>query len=175
MKKWIFAFVFYFIFITVVFSSVHAEPKFWSVDWSPWIQKMNPDISERRANNLSYLTNKYSRKYDESSLLIISIMQHESSRFHNVKGPTGEAGYMQITPNTFQNFCGYKTTLERLITDFKENVRCGIYIFSQHRKEHGKVSAIGHYNWPANGDRNLDYIRYVLNAREMIKEEFLGK
>lgn len=138
-------------------------------DVSRAIQSVRDDIPKERVRGLSNTICRQSQRHGLSAELIVAIITTET-HFRNIRGRTGEAGYMQIKPATFKRACGYTTTLDRLIYDWEENIRCGVAHLANLRDSQGLLNAIGSYNsGPKYGHRNLDYVGKVLENLKRIK------
>lgn len=119
------------------------------------------DVPNKRIQNLADYINTYSMKYNVDKNLVIAIIDVESD-LYNVRGPTGESGYVQIKPNTFKQACGYETTLDKIIYDVKEQIRCGIKHISDLQKRYDWYSAISAYNSGTPTKHNSEYVIKVL-------------
>lgn len=119
------------------------------------------DVPRQRIQNLANYINTYSNKYNVDKNLVIAIIDVESD-LYNVKGPTGESGYVQIKPDTFERACGYSTTLNDIIYDVEEQIRCGIKHFSDLKTKYSWYSAISAYNSGTPTKYNSEYVVKVL-------------
>lgn len=156
------AFLIIFLLMILIASNVFA------CDLTDEITSIRDDVPEDRVKALSDTICSYSDQYRLDEHLVAAIITTET-HWRNIKGKTGEAGYMQIKPATFERACGYPTTLDRLLYDWRENIRCGIKHLSNLRDEMGLLNAVGSYNAGSRyGHRNLDYVRKVLNNYEQI-------
>lgn len=126
------------------------------------LYEIRHDVPQQRVYRVAKYIDQYSEQYDVERNLVIAFIDVESD-LYNIKGPTGEAGYMQIKPNTFQRTCGYETTLNRIIYNVKEQIRCGIKHIHQLQKRYNWYSAISAYNYGYPTKNNSDYVKEVLN------------
>lgn len=121
------------------------------------------DLPDERHEEMVELTRDEAKKRQIDPLLIVAFIDVESGAY-NIEGQTGEAGYMQVLPSTYEYYEDQSITKQELIDNWKENIRFGIKYISLLQQKHGWIEAIGHYNCYQCDQDNWEYIRKVLNA-----------
>lgn len=135
-------------------------------DHNPELKTTNPE----RFYGIARTMNEAIEKNDTPKDLTYAIATQES-HFVNRDGPTGEAGYFQIQPGTYAQYCGGpKPSLNELIYNWKDNIRCGITIFGELIDRYGENNAIGIYNGGLDyGPENKEYFHDIYRRLGHIK------
>lgn len=142
----------------------------WIVDhYNPGLRSKNP----QRFNGVVNLITSYARELNIPVDMAFAVAAQES-HFSNEEGPTGEAGYYQIKPVTYLEYCGdERPSLDYLIWNWRKNIRCGLDILASYINKYGELEGLGKYNAGAYSkfaDNNKPYVYHVYRRFGHIKQ-----
>lgn len=143
----------------------------------------NADKKEAGKRDLDDLFQKYGKQYEVDPALIKAVASVESSLDPMAKNPSDPSyGLMQVMfPQQFNtNPPGWESIQEPSdLYDPKTNVKIGAWLLANNISKLGLKRGIGAYNHSENWDApkggpypNPDYIRKVLNRRELYEGDF---
>lgn len=147
-------------------SSDSRPDNLWIIeDHNPSLKRTNPE----RFHGIARTLNKAIEKHNLPEHLVYAVATQES-HYVNRKGPTGEAGYFQIRPRTYEQYCGEEVSLDQLIYRWESNLRCGVEILNALIERYGENNALGIYNGGVDyGPHNKEYLYHVYRRLGHIK------